>query len=156
MSDGKAVVAQDVFGRHLDLAPLRGRRHGLVKCPFRDEKTGSLSVDLDLGLFNCFGCGAQGGVRRFAELVGEQRDDPGPHRPRRHPDRLAPWVPLFRLAHFGCHADRVAASLRREATMSDPADEATWNLLQDAVRWEQAALVAETVSDEVIAEMRRR
>src|SRR5262245_5570956 len=61
----------DLFARHLDLAPLRSRRRGLVRCPFHRDRTPSLSVDLDAAIFNCFGCGAHGGWKRFAELVGE-------------------------------------------------------------------------------------
>ncbi|NOT55857.1 MAG: hypothetical protein HOP18_14760 [Deltaproteobacteria bacterium] len=50
---------------------LRGSR-GRVKCPFHDGKTDtSLSIDSDKGVFYCFGCGVKGGVRAFAELVGE-------------------------------------------------------------------------------------
>ncbi len=50
---------------------LRGSR-GRVKCPFHDGKTDtSLSIDTDKGVFYCFGCGVQGGVKAFAELVGE-------------------------------------------------------------------------------------
>ena len=66
-------AAAESFARHLDLAPLRGRRRGSVRCIFHQERTPSLSVDLDRGLFHCFGCGAEGGVRRFRELVGESQ-----------------------------------------------------------------------------------
>lgn len=39
----------------------RGRKHvGL--CPFHTEKTPSFTVDLDKGLFHCFGCGVGGDV----------------------------------------------------------------------------------------------
>jgi hypothetical protein len=40
-------------------------------CPFHSEKTPSLSIDLAKAVFYCFGCGVSGGVKRFAELVGE-------------------------------------------------------------------------------------
>jgi hypothetical protein len=64
--------AAGIFAKHLNLAPLRGRRRGLVRCPFhRPDLRGSLSVDLERGLFHCFTCGAQGGLKRFTELVGE-------------------------------------------------------------------------------------
>jgi hypothetical protein len=65
------VSSDALFARHLNLAPLGGRRRGLVPCRFHAERTASLSVDLDRGIFHCFGCGAQGGVKRFAERVGE-------------------------------------------------------------------------------------
>jgi len=35
------------------------------KCPFHDDKTPSLSVDREKGLFNCFGCGESGDVFNF-------------------------------------------------------------------------------------------
>src|SRR5262245_48100658 len=64
--------AVEIFGRHLDLTPLRGRHRGLVRCPFHQDRTPSLSVDLEAGMFHCFGCGASGGIAKFRELVGEQ------------------------------------------------------------------------------------
>lgn len=78
MSSVLLAQAPNLFARHLDLEPLRGRRRGSVRCIFHEERTPSLSIDLDRGVFYCFGCGAQGGVRRFAELVGES--SPGPLR----------------------------------------------------------------------------
>jgi len=77
-----AALARDLFARHLDLAPLGSRTHGVVLCVFHRERTASLSIDLAAGLFNCFGCGAQGGVRDFAALVGEPLAD-SPQEPRR-------------------------------------------------------------------------
>ncbi len=67
MTDARALFAQ-----YLDLAPLRGRHRGLVVCIFHRDRRPSLSVDLDAGLFHCFGCGIEGGVIRFGELVGER------------------------------------------------------------------------------------
>jgi hypothetical protein len=64
-------VAQ-LFGRHLDLTPLRGRRRGVVRCIFQPrDRTPSLSIDMDRGVFFCHSCGVCGGYTRFAELVGE-------------------------------------------------------------------------------------
>ena len=55
---------------------LRGSR-GRVKCPFHDGKTAtSLSIDTEKGVFFCFGCGVQGGVKAFAELIGEPQGSP--------------------------------------------------------------------------------
>jgi CHC2 zinc finger len=64
-------TARELFERHLNLRPLRQRSRALVHCIFHADRTASLSVDLERGLFHCFGCGVHGGVRRFAELVGE-------------------------------------------------------------------------------------
>ena len=61
-----------VLERHVDVGPLRGRRRGLTHCLFHGtDRRPSLSVDLDRGLFYCFACGERGGLKRFAELVGE-------------------------------------------------------------------------------------
>ncbi len=64
--------AESLFARHLDLSALNGRRRGRVRCIFHDDHDPSLSVDLDKGLFYCFGCGVKGGIKRFAELVRER------------------------------------------------------------------------------------
>ena len=72
------IDAAELFARHLDLAPLRGRQRGMVRCRFHEDRTASLSIDTTRGVFNCFGCGAAGGVYKFAELVGE-RTSQGPH-----------------------------------------------------------------------------
>lgn len=48
------------------------REKGLAHCPFHGpERTPSLSIDAERCIFHCFGCGVGGGVRKFAELVGE-------------------------------------------------------------------------------------
>jgi hypothetical protein len=64
------MIDASIFSRHLDLKHLRGLR-GKVRCIFHQERTASLSIDLEAGVFHCFGCGVEGGVKRFAELVGE-------------------------------------------------------------------------------------
>lgn len=71
------VPSPELQGRFLSLLEhhISGLRiHGARAtglCPFHDEKTPSLSINIEKGVFHCFGCGAQGGVKRFAELVGE-------------------------------------------------------------------------------------
>ncbi|MBW3563449.1 MAG: DNA primase [Acidobacteria bacterium] len=47
---------------------VRGRTH-LGLCPFHREKTPSLNVDRDKGLFYCFGCGEGGDVFKFLMLI---------------------------------------------------------------------------------------
>jgi DNA primase len=60
----------DLLHRHVPgFIPRNGR--GVVLCLFHQEKTPSLSIDLEKGVFHCFGCGVGGGVKKFAELVGE-------------------------------------------------------------------------------------
>jgi hypothetical protein len=45
---------------------------GMVLCIFHPEKTPSISIDTDRGVFHCFGCGIGGGVKDFARLLGEE------------------------------------------------------------------------------------
>jgi len=40
-------------------------RDNKMLCPFHDEKTPSMSVDTEINLFNCFGCGESGTVIDF-------------------------------------------------------------------------------------------
>ena len=46
-----------------------GRSEVVGLCPFHDDKNPSLSVNLDSGLFNCFGCGNKGDVFTFYQKV---------------------------------------------------------------------------------------
>ena len=46
----------------------QGSQH-LVVCPFHKEKVGSLSVNLNLKVFHCFGCGAKGDVLDFVATI---------------------------------------------------------------------------------------
>ena len=60
----------DLVHRHIPwFTSCNGR--GIALCIFHQEKTPSLSIDLEKGVFHCFGCGRGGGVRDFARLVGE-------------------------------------------------------------------------------------
>src|SRR5713226_1884243 len=56
--------------RHVHRLTVRGTRASGL-CPFHQEKTPSFSIDIEKGVFHCFGCGLSGGVKKFAELVGE-------------------------------------------------------------------------------------
>ena len=149
-----APTAEELLITRLDVTPLRGRRRGLVRCIFHEDRRASLSVDLDREVFHCFGCGASGGVKRFAELVGEQRDDLRPSRSRRRPDRLAAWRPIFDLSHFSKKCRDLTDRLRGEATRLGPTERA-WDLLGEAAAFETAALVADAEADVRIAEMKR-
>ena len=47
-----------------------------ILCPFHDEKTASMNVNSIEGVFNCFGCGAHGGVFHALEREhGLNRED---------------------------------------------------------------------------------
>ncbi|MCR5661918.1 MAG: DNA primase [bacterium] len=57
------INALDIFGRYMQL-----RRQGskyVALCPFHNEKTPSLSIDPDKGLWYCFGCKKGGSVFQF-------------------------------------------------------------------------------------------
>src|SRR5262245_46786467 len=60
----------DLLQRHVHKLRIRWPR-ATGFCPFHREHTPSLSVNIEKGVFHCFGCGVSGGVKRFAELVGE-------------------------------------------------------------------------------------
>lgn len=79
----------DLVHRHIvGFTPRNGR--GIVRCLFHQEKTPSLSIDLEKAVFYCFGCGAGGGVKKFAELVGEPWDS-ARHESRAAKARRARW-----------------------------------------------------------------
>jgi DNA primase len=69
--------AKEEVRSRIDLAALIGeyvplRRAGsrmIARCPFHNEKTPSLSVDTERGLFHCFGCKASGDVFSFYERI---------------------------------------------------------------------------------------
>ncbi|MCP4108557.1 MAG: toprim domain-containing protein, partial [Desulfobacteraceae bacterium] len=46
----------------------KGKNH-IGNCPFHDDKTPSLSVDRDKGLYNCFGCGESGDVFTIVQKI---------------------------------------------------------------------------------------
>jgi hypothetical protein len=160
-----------VFERHLDLQPLRGRRRGVTHCPFHGEdKHPSFSVDLDAGVFNCFGCGEQGGTRRFASLVGE---GPALRVPILPPEserdqafrrvlrsalaqdtRRAAWVPWWAANDVVRLNLNAARDARRWAQVLGPDHPRTWPILTLAARAETAALDAESQLDAVLAEGR--
>ena len=56
-----------VVSEHLALKRVGRRYQGL--CPFHSEKTPSFSVNPELGLYHCFGCGAGGDAIRFVREI---------------------------------------------------------------------------------------
>jgi hypothetical protein len=162
------VEAEDIFARHLDLEPLGGRRRGRVRCIFHNERTPSLSVDLDRGLFHCFGCGTQGGVAKFAELVGEQappskrdqavRWESPLDRARREilaEARRQPWyredIRLLYQISDAIRARHRAVRVAREIAVRAGDRPEAWNLLALAAVVELEAHRIETQLDEVLA-----
>jgi len=137
-----------LFARHVDLAPLRGRRRGLVLCIFHEDRRPSLSVDLDQGLFHCFGCGVGGGVRTFVRLV--RGDDGNAESPRRHRhvrrDRAEEHSERVAVADALRTCFHVVDAARRRATRLGDTTQA-WSLLALAARADAEAWVLEAEVD---------
>jgi hypothetical protein len=146
--------ARQLFGRWLDLTPLKSRTHGLVRCRFHGEdRHPSLSVDLERGLFHCFTCHAAGGLREFCRLVGE--DVPirrqvtetlagGPmarafDRARREGAWAEQWAPIMRSSDLVRRSRRLADRARALATALKPDTDETWALLHAALALERYA-----------------
>src|SRR3989338_8736193 len=49
------------------LKPRKTGKGYVVKCPFHEDTTASLSITPGKGLWQCFGCGAAGDVFKFIE-----------------------------------------------------------------------------------------
>jgi DNA primase len=50
-------------------------QNAVVRCPFHDDRLPSLSIDLDRGLWICFGCGLRGGLHSLATRLNAEVDD---------------------------------------------------------------------------------
>jgi DNA primase len=57
----------DIVSKHVQLKKSGKNHFGL--CPFHSEKSPSFSVNEDLGIYKCFGCGESGDVISFVEKV---------------------------------------------------------------------------------------
>lgn len=57
---------------HYELSPEKpGTRQAKIHCPFHDDHTPSCSINLERGIYKCFGCPAKGNVLDFiAEMEG--------------------------------------------------------------------------------------
>jgi DNA primase len=64
----------EIISEHVALKRVGRQWQGL--CPFHQEKSGSLSVNQELGLYKCFGCGVGGDVITFVQEI-EHVDFPG-------------------------------------------------------------------------------
>jgi hypothetical protein len=124
-------------------------------------------VDLAEGVFNCFGCGEQGGLRQFRELVGEAVSGPSPRAGRPEPELLLAWRETVRRGRreyaergawlawlFSNGTVRVLTKrvddARRVATALGPDHPRTWRILECAARVERRALTAEAQLDELL------
>lgn len=57
----------DIIGKSVKLTK-KGRNH-IGCCPFHAEKTASMSVSAQKGIYKCFGCGAAGDVIKFVQDI---------------------------------------------------------------------------------------
>ncbi len=163
-------MSAGVFARHLDLTPLRGRSHGLVRCWLHDDRSPSLSLDLDRGVFHCFSCGVGGGVKKFRELVGEV---PAPssirrsreseqqragrevlERERRAAAMRVRWLPSWLASDYVRECAQQAAEVRALAAIVGPDADEGWVLLDFSTAIEREALNTEAVLDGLLAERR--
>lgn len=62
-----AVSFADVLAA-LQISPAKpGQRQVKINCPFHEDSTPSCSINLEKGIFNCFGCPAEGNVLDFIQ-----------------------------------------------------------------------------------------
>jgi DNA primase len=60
--------AERFFRDHLKQFKVRGRQASAL-CPFHEDKSPSLSINLECGLFYCFGCGERGDIFSFHQKL---------------------------------------------------------------------------------------
>ena len=80
-----------------------------AKCPFHDDRTASLSVNIDTDLYLCHACGAKGGAKSYLvqnrglsefeahKLVSDDFSDPAPAKPKT-PPKVYSALPKRRIA----------------------------------------------------------
>lgn len=64
-------VVEELLGQPI---PERSQ-NAMVKCPFHGDEHASMSVDLDRGLWVCFGCGEKGGLNRLSRLLDKELNE---------------------------------------------------------------------------------
>ena len=62
---------------HYDLSPEKpGSKQVKIHCPFHEDRTPSCSINIEKGIFNCFGCPAEGNVLDFIAHMEGFTDNP--------------------------------------------------------------------------------
>jgi hypothetical protein len=117
-------------------------------------------VDLDAGVFHCFGCGEEGGLKRFAELVGEEDGRP-PTRQESEAARgwrevmqaderrlaaLMEALPQLELNGWLRESERLVGAARQTASELGESD-AVWDLLEHAATRETWARWADVMTE---------
>lgn len=118
----------DVVGEYVRLKKQGSNYFGL--CPFHSEKTPSFSVNPDMGIFKCFGCGAGGDVFQFVmreegltfpEAVRTLADNAGVELPEEREtdrERISEAEAIYTALRFA------ARYYYHELTQTDPGKEA--------------------------------
>ncbi len=65
----KKINYESFYKKHITGFNPNGRKQVKCHCPFHSDKTPSLSIDVEKGLFNCFGCGKKGNAIQFYEIL---------------------------------------------------------------------------------------
>jgi hypothetical protein len=155
----------DVLARHgAALSRLRGSR-GVIPCVFHEDGHPSLSLDLERALFNCFACGARGGLLDLRRRLGEEtavvtRRRRRPHEStlqqarrrvmegeRRAEARRAEWAPWHVLNDYAGRCRRAVRDARQIATQLGPEDPRAWPVLTRAAEVEREGLALEAELD---------
>jgi CHC2 zinc finger len=111
----------ELLERHVYGLQIRGV-HATGLCPFHPDRSPSFTADLNKGVWYCFPCGEGGGVRRFAERVGEGWDRP-------------PQAPRRARAHRAAQARRREAEAQARAILrrrKDEREDALWAAWREA------------------------
>ncbi len=62
-----AIDYRGFYKRHIPKFEANGNTEVSCPCPFHKDENPSLSVNVETGLFNCFGCGEKGNVIQFVQ-----------------------------------------------------------------------------------------
>lgn len=136
------IPAPSAFDQVLGEA-LNGRRKGMVLCVFHQERTPSLSVNLDEGVFHCFGCDAKGGRLDFERRMVQAAGVGGYALAQQQPWAKEPVKTLNAIQDWIRRTRTEITSIRETATD----DERGWALLAIAADLERAVLNAEQEVD---------
>lgn len=63
----QAIDFRGFYKRHIPKFEPNGKAEVQCLCPFHEDENPSLSVNVETGLFNCFGCGEKGNAIQFLQ-----------------------------------------------------------------------------------------
>src|SRR6056297_4094958 len=56
---------ESFYAKYFDQHKRQANDEWKVRCPFHEDKTPSMSINMSTGMFNCFGCGKKGSAFDF-------------------------------------------------------------------------------------------